>query len=269
MPVLPPNPNPPQRRWALAWLLGCAALAALAAAALAALLEIWLPAGAWAGPLAAALVAAVVAPALTWHVLRLRGALQQARLRAADGSAHEGAAGLLPRNLFLGFVEREWSRAGRYGGTVALLLVEVDRLRPLVDSSGAWVADALVAALSHDIQKRLRGADLLARYADAQIAVFLPHADPTGALDVADRIRAGVARIDVPGLPATTALTASVGVVVMRPQLHPLAALLNEAGAAVQTAVEAGGDCVRTAPPDRRRGKPLRRPTSGGHRAGQ
>ena len=247
-----PTPSNAAAR-SLAWLLGAAAIAALAAAAVAAVLVAWLPAGGWSGPIAAALVAAAAAPPLTWHALRLRAALAQARLEAVDAGLRDADTGMFRRGPFLVLVEREWARAARYGGAVAMLVIEVDRLRGMTEHSGARSADALLAALSHDIGKRLRGADLLARYDDAQLAVFLPEADPTGALDVADRIREGVERLTVPGLPPETRLTASIGVAVMRPLNHPLGALLSDSANAVANARQSGGNCVRMAPHDRRR----------------
>lgn len=226
----------------------------------------WLPVGPWSGPLAAALVTGAVAPPLAWHVLRLRAALLKARSDAVDSSFREDSTGMVRRLVFLDLAEREWARAGRYGGAVALLLVEIDRLRSMTEHSGDGVADALMAALAQDILKSLRGADMLARFDGAQIAVFLPQADPTGALDVADRIREGVEKLSVPGLPAATRVTASIGVAVMRPAHHPLSTLLTDTGHAVQAARQAGGNCVRLAPIDRRR--PLQRgPLPGGHKA--
>lgn len=248
------------------WLVAMALAAALAAGLLTAWLLLWLPAGAWSAPLAAALLAAAAALPLTWHARRLRAALAQARLEAVDAGLRDADTGMFRRGPFLVLVEREWARAARYGGAVAMLLVEIDRLRGLTDASGPMVADALLAGLARDIGKRLRGADLLARYDDAQLAVFLPEADPTGALDVADRIREGVEKLTVPGLPPDTRLTASVGVAVMRPASHPMAALLADAASATATARQAGGNCVRIAPPDRRRPVP-RGSSSGGHAA--
>lgn len=167
-----------------------------------------------------------------------------------DAILRDAETGMFHRPAFLALAERDWLRAGRYGGAVALLLVEVDRLRPMTEQMGARVADALLAGLGRQVAASLRAADLLARYDDAQLAVFLPQADATGALDVADRIREMVAQLRLPGLPDGAAFTASVGVAVLGPLHHPLDALVQMTLHALQTARDAGGNCVRAANTD-------------------
>ena len=169
---------------------------------------------------------------------------------SADAILRDAETGMFHRPAFLALAERDWLRAGRYGGAVALLLVEVDRLRPMTEQMGARVADALLAGLGRQVAASLRAADLLARYDDAQLAVFLPQADATGALDVADRIREMVAQLRLPGLPDGAAFTASVGVAVLGPLHHPLDALVQMTLHALQTARNAGGNCVRAANTD-------------------
>lgn len=167
-----------------------------------------------------------------------------------DGALRDLETGMFHRAAFLALAERDWLRAGRYGGEVALLIVEIDRLRQMTDRSGPRVADALLAGLGRQVLASLRAADLLARFDDAQLAVFLPHADPTGALDVADRIRDMVEQLRLPGLPDGARFSASVGVAVLRPLHQPLSALVTMSQQALNLARQAGGNCVRGANPD-------------------
>jgi diguanylate cyclase len=169
---------------------------------------------------------------------------------AGDASLRDPQTGMFHRAAFLAIAERDWLRAGRYGGDVALLIVEVDKLRAMTDQSGPGVADALLGGLGRQILASLRAADLLARFDDAQLAVFLPQADPTGALDVADRIRDRVEQLRLPGLPDGARFTSSVGVAVLRPLHQPLSALVGHAQQALQAARLAGGNCVRSASTD-------------------
>jgi len=164
-----------------------------------------------------------------------------------DAALRDPETGMFHRAAFLAIAERDWQRAGRYGGEVALLVVEVDRLRQMTEQSGPRVADALLAGLGRQVLASLRAADLMARFDDAQLAVFLPQADTTGALDVADRIRGMVERRSLPGLPDGAKFSASVGVAVLRPLHQPLSALVGVSQQALQLARQAGGNCVRGA----------------------
>ncbi len=259
--VSPDAPAPSKAAAKLTLMVGASLLCALVAGALAALLVAWLPVSAWSGPIAAAALAALAGPAWIWWSLRRRPA--SAGAGQADDGLYDRETGAFRRAPFLVLAEREWTRAARYGGAVALLVIEVDRLRMMTDDSGPEVADPLLGGLVEQIRKGLRGADILARFDAAQLAVFLPEADATGALDVADRIRESVEKLSMPGLPKDAPLTASIGVSLLKPQHHALTALLAEGEAALATAREAGGNCVRMAPQDRRRAA-QRGPAHGG-----
>jgi diguanylate cyclase (GGDEF)-like protein len=205
-------------------------LAAVMAAALATGLGWLLGPAAWAAPLGAAL--GVVAAALPLALLGSR----------------------LPRDLFLELAGREWARSRRYGTGAALLVVEVDRFARLVESRGTAATDAVLTELLRQTGPTLRGADVLTRFAESQMAVFLAPADAMGALDVAERIRERAEQLEVPfyaqALPQRLRLTVSVGVAHLRPAHLNLQALVEDALDAAAAAREAGGNCVRAAPVD-------------------
>ncbi|MCP5272631.1 MAG: GGDEF domain-containing protein [Burkholderiaceae bacterium] len=229
--------------------------AASAAAVLTGSVPLLWPQTPWPAALATAAVAALVAGAAAWRrppaaLAAVAPAPSTYTVPTGDAILRDAETGMFHRPAFLALAERDWLRAGRYGGAVALLLVEVDRLRPMTEQMGARVADALLAGLGRQVMASLRAADLLSRFDDAQLAVFLPQADATGALDVADRIREMVERLRLPGLPEGATFTASVGVAVLRPLHQPLHALVEMAQQALQTSREAGGNCVRAANAD-------------------
>jgi diguanylate cyclase len=204
----------------------------------------------WPAALAAALVAGAAAGAAAWRRPTAAPEVRADTRRAEVGDAilRDAETGMFHRPAFLALAERDWLRAGRYGGAVALLLIEVDRLRAMTEQMGPNVADALLAGLGRQVLASLRAADLLARFDDAQLGVFLPQADTTGALDVADRIREMVENLSLPGLPDGARFSASVGVAVLRPLHQPLHELVAMSQQALQAARLAGGNCVRAAP---------------------
>jgi diguanylate cyclase (GGDEF)-like protein len=158
----------------------------------------------------------------------------------------------MPRPLFIELAEREWSRSRRYGTGAALLVVDVDRFSALCETRGATAADAVLSALLRQTAPTLRGADVLTRFADAQMAVFLAQSDATGALDVAERIRDRTEQLDVQflhqGQSTRLRVTVSIGVAQLRPAHQNLQALIDDAQDAIAAARLAGGNCVRAAP---------------------
>ena len=158
----------------------------------------------------------------------------------------------MSRALFMDLAEREWARARRYGTGAALLLVDVDRYARLCEARGQAAGDAVLTELLRQTAPTLRTADVLTRFSDSQMAVFLAHADATGALDVAERIRERAEQLEV-AWPSSAVkqrlrVTASVGVAHLRPAHLNLQALVDDAEDAVQASRLANGNCVRAAP---------------------
>jgi diguanylate cyclase len=236
---------------------GAAALAALLGWTLAVLFEVlgvW-PAG-----------AAAVGAALGALALGLPGALLLRRVAheaerftppLPGGEEHPSA---VSEPLLMEIAVREWARARRYGTGAAVLLVEVDRWQRLCETRGPGAAEAVLRTLALQTAPTLRGADVVARRSGAQLAVFLVQADPTGALDVAERIRERAEMLEVAAEPQPMRFTVSVGVAHLRPAHPHLAALFEDAAEAVHAAREAGGNCVRAAPVARRH-RPLGQPS--------
>jgi len=131
------------------------------------------------------------------------------------------------------------------------VLVDLDHLDTLRQAVGPVATEALMDELRRRIAPALRGADTLARFGGGQIAIFLVHADATGALDVAERIREQIEQLEVAQHgQRKLRITVSLGVAHMRPSHTTLAALLTDAQEALWAARQVGGNCVRAAPVD-------------------
>lgn len=252
-----PMASSPSRwnRWLLALgplraTLALTALGALAALVVAELLL--LASGRSLDAVAAALAlacAVLLVPPLVLPLLRGWQRSEQARAEQDLLAARDDLTGACSRRQFLQLAEREWARCRRYEMAAALLLVDIDHFRRVNDLHGAHAGDRLLRAIAHATQETLRQADLLGRFGGDEFVVFLAHADTLGALDAAERIRDKVARLalEAPGgEPIRT--TVSVGVVALAPGHDTLADLLADAERALQTAKDAGRNCVRTPP---------------------
>ncbi len=203
--------------------------------------------------LAAAAGSLLAVMPLALLLLRLSGEQQRDRRLALTAGAMDPATGVASRVAFMSLAEREFARSRRYGIGAGLLLVDIDRFRQLSDSLDPVAGDVLLREAAACIQATLRGADALARFGPAQVAVFLAHADPLGALDVAERIRDRIEHLEVLWGEQRLRATVSVGAVLMRPAHLALQAVIDDAEAALGAARQAGGNCVRAAPVDARR----------------
>jgi diguanylate cyclase (GGDEF)-like protein len=192
--------------------------------------------------------ALVLAPFIAAGLLQLMFQLDVARRRQSSIATQDETTGAHNRRHFLQMAEREWARCRRYGEDGALLLVEADQHRALDGRHGAACADALLRDITRLAKQSLRQPDLLARYGAAALVVFLPNTDPLGALDVAERMRERIAGHTLRWRDGSVSTTLSIGVASVGAAHLTLETLLRDALGALQTARDAGRNCVRAAP---------------------
>jgi diguanylate cyclase (GGDEF)-like protein len=190
----------------------------------------------------------VLTPLISVFMLRLVTELERTRQRLTVLATHDDLTGVLNRRHFMEIVQREWDRARRYSTPAALLLIDADHFKRVNDSHGHLCGDELLRCIAQAVGQQLRQADVLARFGGEELIVFLPHTDPLGALDVAERIREKVQSLSVPWRAASVGITVSIGVAPMRAELPSLDWMIHEADTALYTAKSDGRNCVRTLP---------------------
>ena len=197
------------------------------------------------GGAALALVPAVAAGGVALHLAK---ALAQSTEQRELLQIEDELTGVGNRRQFMRLAEREWARCRRYGDDGALLLIDTDHLRRINDNLGQRCGDAILLEVTRRVSATLRQSDVLARFGGAELAVFLPHTDPLGALDAAERIRQQVASTPFRWDKAHVVVTVSVGVAHVHTGQIALDGLIQEAETALHAAKEAGRNCVRSAP---------------------
>ena len=206
---------------------------------------------------AAALPALLAAAAVFWRVGRVPAAAAPAIDVAATRDALTGA---FTQRHFVAATDREWSRIRRHGEDAALLMVDVDHFRAVNDKHGPACGDAALVEITRLASATLRQYDLLARFGGGVLVVYLPHTDPIGALDVAERIRERVAGYRLSWEGQSVGVTVSIGVAAVGADHQALDGVIADAGTALREAKAAGRNCVRAAPVQPRRAEPSGRP---------
>ena len=151
------------------------------------------------------------------------------------------------RRQFDATLHKEWYRALRDAAPLGLLMIDVDRFKPLNDRFGHPVGDAFLARVGRVIRDNVRRAgDMAARYGGEEFAVVLPGTAPAGALEIAEVIRRAVEATDTRNLvEGGYPLTVSIGVAAMVPLAGAgSAALVNSADGALYQAKRNGRNRV-------------------------
>ncbi len=113
----------------------------------------------------------------------------------------DALTGLPNRRQFDATLHKEWYRALRDATPLSLLMIDVDRFKPLNDRFGHPVGDRFLACVGQAIRNNVRRAsDMAARYGGEEFAVVLPGTGAAGALEIAEVIRRAVADADTSGI---------------------------------------------------------------------
>ena len=162
--------------------------------------------------------------------------------------ARDALTGAYTQTHFVAAADREWSRIRRHGEDAALLMIDIDHFKRLNDEHGDACGDAMLVEITRQASNTLRPYDLLSRFGGGVLVVYLPHTDPLGALDVAERIRDRVAALRLDWHGKKVKATVSVGAAGIGVAHAALDAVIADAGTALREAKAAGRNCVRAAP---------------------
>ena len=132
--------------------------------------------------------------------------LAVAEIRAATDSL----TGLPNNRAVTDAIKRALARAAASGAPLALLLLDLDHFKQVNDQHGHEVGDQVLAGVGAALRAVLRTGDFAGRQGGEEFAILLPDTEIAVALEIAERIRAAIAEISLPG--ADVSVTASIGV---------------------------------------------------------
>ena len=134
------------------------------------------------------------------------------------------------------------AQADRSGLQLSAILCDLDHFKEINDVYGHEKGDEALAAASTALRGALRDSDLAGRYGGEEFLILLPDTELEGALTLAEKLRADVALVEVPGVDRR--LTASFGVACFPMDGADGTALVRIADRALYAAKAAGRNCV-------------------------
>jgi diguanylate cyclase (GGDEF)-like protein len=106
----------------------------------------------------------------------------------AHQARHDQLTGLLHHQAFVGELELELERAGRYQHGVALVFLDLDRFKELNDTFGHQAGDRALRRLAGLLRDSLRGSDLAGRMGGDEFAACLVEADEEAGSRLLERL---------------------------------------------------------------------------------
>ena len=153
--------------------------------------------------------------------------------------------GLLNRRGITDKLEKEVARQARQGGSMGLLLLDLDHFKLVNDNYGHAAGDLAICATANILRSMKRSYDYAGRWGGEEFIVLLPECDEDEMVVIAERIREAIRTLHIETGTRTFTFTVSIGAhYPSSPQT--LDAMLQQADKALYAAKEAGRDCVRT-----------------------
>lgn len=135
----------------------------------------------------------------------------------------------------------EQSRIDRYGTTVAVAMIDVDRLKEINDRHGHGAGSKVLKVIGEAIRCEIRDTDLAARYGGDEFVVVLPHTTSSDAAVFCERVLARVRNLRPDGID----ISVSIGVAALKSgERRSVESVVGEADAAAYRAKRCGRDRV-------------------------
>ena len=166
--------------------------------------------------------------------------LKSTQAQLEHQATHDPLTGLPNRPLFQELGEQALARSDRYGTTVAVLFLDLDRFKPVNDSFGHTIGDELLVQIAGRLRSSVRRGDVVARFGGDEFVVLCEH--PAGQNEMLELARRLIdelsAPVEIAG--AAASVGASVGIAIGGGGRVTIDTLIRDADAALYQAKEDG-----------------------------
>lgn len=122
----------------------------------------------------------------------------------------DGLTGIFNRRYFETKLLEKMDEAVRYGGGLALLMIDIDHFKAVNDDFGHLLGDEVLRQVASLLSHNLRKVDVLCRYGGEEFVVIAPATTGQNALTFAEKLRKSIELHPFPGVPRP--VTISIGI---------------------------------------------------------
>jgi diguanylate cyclase (GGDEF)-like protein len=175
-------------------------------------------------------------------IVRVTRAERERASTMARMASLDTLTGLVNRRIGEDVLAREVARARRYGDTLSVAWMDLDRFKGINDRYGHDVGDRVLTTVAGAVLAVVRDHDTVARWGGEEFVLVLPAQGRQEAQRVAERLRRVIGGLDA-HLPGNERITASFGVAELAPSETP-SELVRRADQALYLAKDGGRDRV-------------------------
>lgn len=152
--------------------------------------------------------------------------------------------GLNNRRYFSERLDQELSRAHRYDGPLALVMMDIDLFKAVNDAHGHLTGDEVLKGVAHYLAAAVRETDVVARIGGEEFCLVLPECTKSSALTFLERLRADIFAMNFRSDGAEFSISCSFGVAFMDDSSLDANTLMSHADQALYQAKEQGRNRV-------------------------
>jgi diguanylate cyclase (GGDEF)-like protein len=175
--------------------------------------------------------------------------LQAANTLLSAEARHDALTGALSRRYFLDLLRHEIDRAHATGEPLCMAIADLDHFKQINDRFGHAAGDRALEHFVDTCRAELRGSDAIGRLGGEEFGILLPGTSLGAGLEVVERLRIGLKAMPSSKLPATAALSVSIGITELSPEDLP-ERIISRADLALYAAKSGGRDRSEAVPPD-------------------
>jgi diguanylate cyclase (GGDEF)-like protein len=139
----------------------------------------------------------------------------------------DALTGLLNRRGFMRDLTRAVAYRKRYGTPVALMVVDLDRFKPINDTYGHDAGDRALRHIADLLRRNVRASDSVGRLGGDEFALIIWQAEPAAVLGKAQSLQKTIASAAFDAGGTILALSSSIGVTMLEPDDTPEEALMR------------------------------------------
>ncbi|MDC0663412.1 sensor domain-containing diguanylate cyclase [Marinobacter sp. SS21] len=152
--------------------------------------------------------------------------------------------GLHNRRYFSDRLDQELSRAHRYDGSLALVMMDIDLFKAVNDAHGHLTGDEVLKGIAHFLAAEIRETDVVARIGGEEFCLVLPECNKASALTFLERLRADISAMKFRSDGAEFTISCSFGIAFMDDSEPDANTLMTRADQALYQAKEQGRNRV-------------------------
>lgn len=178
------------------------------------------------------------------RIISSQAAISIENARLFEMATTDGMTKLYVHRYFQHLLDQEMQHSRRYKKQFSLIMMDIDNFKSFNDTYGHQLGDEVLKNVARAIKNILRANDIAARYGGEEFVVILPEADAPQALIAAEKIRAVVAKLEIPHGNQKLHVTISLGVAVFPMHAEEKEELIHLADTALYASKHSGKNRV-------------------------